>query len=124
MNSHRGQGYYDVPGRWHGTWDGEGGGAVFHHGRYIIDPFLWVAGSRVAEGFAYSGPMLRRIEHESLSQAVVRFENGATGIIHATLISHLDGHIPGPRGRITLMGRDAAIEIDGRQHRLKSVSDQ
>ena len=56
--------------------------------------------------------MLRTIEHDSLSQAVVRFENGATGLIHATLISHLSGSIPGIRGRITILGADAAIQID------------
>ena len=100
------------PRKWHGTWEGEGGGAVFHHGRYIIDPFLWVVGSRVAEVFAYSGPMLRTIEHDSLTQAVVAFENGATGYIHATLISHLSGNMPGIRGRINVLGQDAAIMID------------
>ncbi|MDP6107867.1 MAG: Gfo/Idh/MocA family oxidoreductase, partial [Candidatus Brocadiia bacterium] len=73
LNWYRGQAYYRG---WHGTWQGEGGGAAFHHGRYIIDPFLWVIGSLVTEVFAYSGPALRDIEHESLSQAVVRFENG------------------------------------------------
>ncbi len=121
LNSHRPQSYYGPvgesgsnfqPTKWHGAWDGEGGGAVFHHGRYIIDPFLWVVGSRVAEVFAYSGPTLRTIEHDSLSQAVVRFDNGATGFIHATLISHLSGSIPGVRGRIAILGRDAAIQID------------
>ena len=121
MHTYRDQEYYGPvggvgvdfrPRSWHGAWEGEGGGAVFHHGRYIIDPFLWVVGSRVAEVFAYSWPALRQIEHDSLTQAVVRFENGATGTIHATLISHLDGHIPGRRGRITILGRDAAIEID------------
>ena len=121
LNSYRPQSYYGPidkrggsfqPNKWHGTWDGEGGGAVFHHGRYIIDPFLWVVGTRVKEVFAYSGPMLRTIEHDSLTQAVVKYENGATGFIHATLISHLSGNIPGIRGRITLLGSEAAIQID------------
>ena len=121
LNSYRPQSYYGPidkrggsfqPNKWHGTWDGEGGGAVFHHGRYIIDPFLWVIGTRVKEVFAYSGPMLRTIEHDSLTQAVVKYENGATGFIHATLISHLSGNNPGIRGRITLLGSEAAIQID------------
>ena len=111
MNSYRGQGYYDVPGRWHGTWDGEGGGAVFHHGRYIIDPFLWVVGSRVEELFAYSGPMLRQIEHDSLTQAVVKFANGATGMIHASLIDQVGSGAPGARGHIQVFSADAALEI-------------
>ena len=121
MNSYRGQAYYGpvdesgrgfLPSTWQGTWQGEGGGAVFHHGRYIVDPFLWVVGSRVKEVFAYSGPMFRTIEHESLTQAVLKFENGATGAIHASLVNHLSGSIPGLRGQISLLGSDAAIRIN------------
>ena len=119
MNGYRPQSYFDPDspaGPWHGSWEGEGGGAAFHHGRYIIDPFLWVVGSRVVEVFAYSGPMLRRVEHDSLSQAVVRFANGATGIIHASLITH-----PQPRGhgnRIEILGQDASLFISPEENPL------
>ncbi len=106
LNWYRPQTYYR---RWAGTWEGEGGGAAFHHGRYIIDPFLWVVGSRIVEVFAYAGPMLRRIEHESLSQAVVRFANGATGSIHASLLNHEQPHTP--KGRIEILGHDASLLV-------------
>jgi len=96
---------------WMGTWEGEGGGSVFHHGRYIIDPFLWVVGSRVVEVFAYAGPMLRDIETDSLCQAVVKFSNGATGMIHTSLITHTTGLLRGARGRILIIGDDAAMAI-------------
>ena len=106
LNWYRPQRYY---GRWHGTWKGEGGGAAFHHGRYIIDPFLWVVGSRIVEVFAYAGPTLRKIETESLSQAVVRFDNGATGTIHATLLNHKQAQTP--EGRIEILGHDASMLV-------------
>ena len=106
LNWYRGQNYYRG---WHGTWDGEGGGAAFHHGRYILDPFLWVVGSPIVEVFAYAGPMLRQIEHESLSQAVVRFANGATGTIHASLLNHRQKLTP--EGRIEILGHDAALLV-------------
>ena len=106
LNWFRPQNYYK---RWHGTWEGEGGGASFHHGRYIIDPFLWVIGSRIVEIFAYSGPMLREIEHESLSQAIVKFENGATGSIHASLLNHKQPLTP--EGRIEVLGYDASMLV-------------
>ena len=106
LNWYRPQRYYK---RWHGTWDGEGGGASFHHGRYIIDPFLWVLGSRIVEIFAYSGPTLREIEHESLSQAVVKFDNGATGSIHASLLNHKQPLTP--EGRIEVLGYDASMLV-------------
>ena len=38
LNLFRPQQYFR-PGHWHGNWEGEGGTAVFHHGRYIIDTF-------------------------------------------------------------------------------------
>ena len=106
LNWFRPQNYYK---RWHGTWEGEGGGASFHHGRYIIDPFLWVIGSRIVEIFAYSGPMLREIEHESLSQAIVKFDNGATGGIHASLLNHKQ--LLTPEGRIEVLGYDASMLV-------------
>ena len=97
---------------WMGTWEGEGGGAVFHHGRYMIDPYLWVVGSRVAEVFAYSEPMLRRIETDSLTQALVRFDNGAIGTIHVSLVAHRDAVSPGKRGRITIYGERASLVVN------------
>ena len=106
LNWYRPQTYYRG---WHGTWDGEGGGAAFHHGRYILDPFLWVVNSPVVELFAYAGPMLRQVEHESLSQAVVRFANGATGSIHASLLNHRQPLTP--EGRIEILGYDAALLV-------------
>ena len=111
LNWYRGQSYYRG---WHGTWRGEGGGAAFHHGRYIIDPFLWVIGSRVTEVFAYSGPALRQIEHESLTQAVVRFENGTTGAIHASLLNHSQDLTA--QGRIEVLGQDVSLLVGEKYH--------
>ena len=96
---------------WHRTLDAEGGGVVFHHGRYIIDLFLCLVNSRIVEVFAYSGPMLRQIEHDRLSQAVLKFENGATGTIHPSLISHTVGQVRGLRGRIKILGSDAVVVL-------------
>ena len=107
---------------WMGTWEGEGGGAVFHHGRYLIDPYLWVAGSRVTEVFAYSEPMLRKIETDSLTQALVRFDNGAIGTIHASLVAHRDAVSPGKRGRITIYGERASLVVNQDSFRGRVVT--
>ena len=120
LNIYLPQGYYrqtPIQHRtWRGTWQGEGGGAAFHHGRYIIDPFLAVVGSPVVQVFAYSGPMLRKIEHDSLSQAVVKFANGATGVVHTSLITHTSSEMRertsvGNRGSISVAGYDAAMSV-------------
>ena len=107
---------------WMGTWEGEGGGAVFHHGRYMIDPYLWVAGSRITEVFAYSEPMLRKIETDSLTQALVRFDNGAIGTIHASLVAHRDAVSPGKRGRITIYGERASLVVNQDSFRGRVVT--
>jgi predicted dehydrogenase len=106
LNWYRPQSYYK---NWHGKWDGEGGGAAFHHGRYIIDPFLWVLGSRVEEVFAFAGPQLRDIEHENLTQAAVRYANGATGTVHASLLNHKQQLTPA--GRFEVLGHDASMLV-------------
>lgn len=106
LNWFRGQGYYRG---WHGTWDGEGGGAAFHHGRYIIDPFLWVVGSPVVEVFAYAAPQLRSLETESLTQALLQFANGAGGMLHASLLNHKQPLTP--EGRFEILGHDASLLV-------------
>jgi len=106
LNWFRGQGYYRG---WHGAWDGEGGGAAFHHGRYIIDPFLWVVGAPVVEVFAYAAPLLRRIETESLTQALLQFANGAAGMLHASLLNHKQPLTP--EGRFEILGHDASLLV-------------
>ena len=106
LNWFRGQGYYHG---WHGTWDGEGGGAAFHHGRYIIDPFLWVVGSPVVEVFASAAPQLRRLETESLTQALLQFANGAAGMLHASLLNHKQPLTP--EGRFEILGQDASLLV-------------
>ena len=107
---------------WMGTWDGEGGGAVFHHGRYLIDPYLWVVGARVTEVFAYSEPMLRRIETDSLTQALVKLDNGAMGTVHISLVSHRDAVSPGRRGRITIYGENASLAVNQESARGRVIT--
>ena len=106
LNWFRGQGYYRG---WHGTWDGEGGGAAFHHGRYIIDPFLWVVGAPVVEVFASAAPRLRQVETESLTQALLQFANGAAGMLHASLLNHKQPLTP--EGRFEILGHDASLLV-------------
>lgn len=107
LNWYRPQSYYRG---WHGTWEGEGGGAAFHHGRYVIEPFLWVLGSRAVEVFAYSTSALRDVEHESLTQAAVRYANGATGTIHASLLNHRQQLTP--QNRFEVLGRLASVLVN------------
>ena len=94
---------------WHGKFESEGGGAVFHHGRYVIEPFLFALGSPIVEVTAYSGPFLREIEHDSYSLALVRYANGAVGIIQGSLLHH--AHPQTEQARWEFVGHNASMVV-------------
>ena len=58
MHGFRDNAYYEAGGGsgkgWHGSFATEGGGCVYHHGRYQIEPFLYIIDSPIKEVFAYS----------------------------------------------------------------------
>ena len=107
INWYHQQSYY--MGGWHGTFDSEGGGAVFHHGRYVIEPFLFALGSPIVEVTAYSGPFLREIEHDSFSLALVRYANGAVGIVQGSLLHH--AHPQTEQSRWEFVGQNASMVV-------------
>ena len=91
----RGQSYYDS-GDWRGTWELDGGGALMNQGVHTVDLLVATMG-RPVEVFAYTGTLAHeRIEIEDVAVAVVRFENGALGVLHATTAAY-PGLAPGCR---------------------------
>jgi UDP-N-acetyl-2-amino-2-deoxyglucuronate dehydrogenase len=107
VNWYRTQAYFDSA-SWRGTWWGERGGALFHHGRYAIDLFLWLMGE-VDEVFAFTDTLVHRIEIEDTAVAVLRFRNGALGQILATTASHPHPQLPDQR--IVLWGSEATMTV-------------
>jgi len=107
INWYHQQSYY--MGGWHGKFDTEGGGAVFHHGRYVIEPFLFALGSPIVEVTAYSGGFLREIEHDSYSLALVRYANGAVGMVQGSLLHHQ--HPKTEQTRWEFVGQNASMVV-------------
>lgn len=104
---YRTQAYFDSA-AWRGTWWGERGGVLFHHGRYAIDLFLWLMGP-VVELHAYTGTLVHKIEIEDVGVVNLRFANGALGQILATHAAH-----PHPQlgdQRIAIWGSEATITV-------------
>jgi UDP-N-acetyl-2-amino-2-deoxyglucuronate dehydrogenase len=102
----RGQSYYDS-GDWRGTWELDGGGALMNQGVHTVDLLVAMMG-RPAEVFAYTGTLAhQRIEVEDAAVAVVRFESGALGVLHATTAAY-----PGLSARIQVHGDQGSIVID------------
>lgn len=79
----RGENYYkQAP--WRGTW-AQDGGALMNQCIHNIDLLRWMMGDEVSEVFAYTDNLIHPyIEAEDLGLAVVRFKNGAYGLIEGT----------------------------------------
>jgi UDP-N-acetyl-2-amino-2-deoxyglucuronate dehydrogenase len=102
----RGQSYYDS-GDWRGTWELDGGGALMNQGVHTVDLLVATMG-RPVEVFAYTDTLAhQRIEVEDAAVAVVRFENGALGVLHATTAAY-----PGLSARLQVHGDQGSIVID------------
>ena len=112
MHGFRDNSYYEAGGGsgkgWHGSFATEGGGCVYHHGRYQIEPFLYIIDSPIKEVFAYSKARFRNIEVDNITDALLLFENGAIGTVHASLLDRkLKDHAN--RGRIEVQGEHGGL---------------
>ncbi len=102
----RGQTYYDS-GDWRGTWALDGGGALMNQGVHTVD-LLVAALGRPVEVFAYTGTLAHeRIETEDVAVAVVKFANGALGVLHASTAAY-----PGLSARLQVHGDRGSVVIE------------
>ncbi|WP_409344697.1 Gfo/Idh/MocA family protein [Paenibacillus sp. MBLB4367] len=90
---------------WRGTWEMDGGGALMNQGIHGIDLLQWMMGG-VKSVFAYAAPLVRDIEVEDTAVAVVRFRNGAFGVIQGTTSVY-----PGQEARFELHGDSGTISF-------------
>jgi UDP-N-acetyl-2-amino-2-deoxyglucuronate dehydrogenase len=102
----REQKYYDQD-SWRGTWALDGG--VFsNQASHHVDLLEWMMGD-VESVFAKSATQLVNIEAEDTGIAVLRFRNGALGVIEATTATRpVD-----LEGSISVMGERGTVEIAG-----------
>jgi predicted dehydrogenase len=94
---------------WRGTWTGEGGGAFFHHARYVMDLYLWCIGTPVSEVFAWMGTRARAVEVEDVLTASLRFRDGSLGKVSATVGAV--GNTAIPRDRIEVFGERGSVSL-------------
>lgn len=102
----RTQQYYDQD-KWRGTWAYDGG--VFaNQASHHIDLLQWMMGE-VDSVYAMARTSLVRIETEDTGVVVLRFSNGALGVIEATTATR-------PKdleGSISILGELGSVEIGG-----------
>jgi UDP-N-acetyl-2-amino-2-deoxyglucuronate dehydrogenase len=102
----RPQEYYDQA-PWRGTWEFDGG-AFMNQASHYVDLIQWLVGP-VESVQAKTATMARRIEAEDSGAAILKFRNGAIGVIEVTMLTF-------PRnmeGSITLIGETGTVKIGG-----------
>lgn len=86
---YRSQYYYDE-GDWRATWAGEGGGVLLNQNPHNLDLFQWIFGMPKSVFAICENGKFHDIEAEDDVTALVKFENGATGVYVTST-----GDIPG-----------------------------
>jgi UDP-N-acetyl-2-amino-2-deoxyglucuronate dehydrogenase len=102
----RPQEYYDSA-SWRGTWEFDGG-AFMNQASHYVDLIQWLVGP-VESVIAKTATQARRIEAEDSGVAVMRFRNGAIGVIEVNVLTF-------PRnweGSITIIGERGTAKIGG-----------
>ncbi|CAG7618864.1 Gfo/Idh/MocA family protein [Paenibacillus allorhizosphaerae] len=94
--------YYKSAG-WRGTWALDGGGALMNQGVHGIDLIQWMMGD-IHSVFAHSKALVRDIEVEDTAVAVVKYKNGAFGVIQGTTSVY-----PGQETRFEVHGERGSI---------------
>jgi predicted dehydrogenase len=102
----RSQAYYDEGG-WKGTQALDGGGALMNQAIHNVDLLLWMMGD-VSHVTGFTATLAHeRIEVEDTAVAVLRFKNGALGVIQATTSVH-----PGYPKTISIHGDKGSAVIE------------
>ncbi|MBW2609735.1 MAG: Gfo/Idh/MocA family oxidoreductase [Deltaproteobacteria bacterium] len=106
------QDYYEDG--WHGTWEMDGG-VINQQAIHHIDALQWVCGS-ITDVCASQSQVLNELEAEDTTVAIVKFENGALGVIEATTAARPDDFeasisVVGEKG-IGVIGGIALNKID------------
>jgi UDP-N-acetyl-2-amino-2-deoxyglucuronate dehydrogenase len=102
----RPQDYYDAA-PWRGTWEFDGG-AFINQASHYVDLIQWLVGP-VESVVAKTATQARKIEAEDSGVAVLKFRNGALGVIEVNVLTH-------PRnweGSVTIIGETGTAKVGG-----------
>ncbi len=109
---YRSQAYYDAC-DWRGTWAMDGG-VLMNQSIHCLDLLEWFMGP-VESVQAYTATLGHAMEAEDVAVAVLRFGNGALGIVEGTTCAY-----PGLMVRLEIHGTDGTALIEDGQQRLLS----
>ena len=98
--------YYSRPIK--GSWKVEGGGALINQAVHQVDILLWLIGRVKSVTAEWQLGALHKIESEDVISSVMRYENGATGVIQAST-----AFWPGYTERLEIHGTRGTAIISG-----------
>jgi predicted dehydrogenase len=101
---YRSQAYYDS-GEWRATWELDGGGCLMNQGVHYVDLVQWLMGP-VQSVYAICDTLSHDIVVEDCAAAVLRYANGAIGVIEATTSA-----APGLDWRIEIQGDQGSVSL-------------
>ncbi len=108
--------YYSRPVK--GSWDAEGGGALINQGIHQVDIARWLCGD-VTEVFGqWQLGAVHDIESEDIVNALLRYANGATGVIQAST-----AFWPGYTERVEIHGTKGTAVLSGDKLTVWDVRD-
>ena len=102
----RTQEYYDS-GKWRGTWDLDGGGALMNQAIHNVDLLQWLMGPVVSVQAMTALLVHDRIEVEDTAVAALRFQSGALGVIEAATSA-----FPGLLKRTEIHGENGSARVE------------
>lgn len=115
---YRDQKYYDSA-QWRGTWELDGGGVLMNQAIHYIDLLQWMMGP-VEEVYGICSTLSHdRIEVEDTATAILKFKNGAQGVIEGTTSAY-----PGISSRIELHGQKGSVLIENNKIKLWEFVDK
>jgi predicted dehydrogenase len=108
--------YYGRPIK--GSWAVEGGGALINQAIHQIDILRWLGGPVADVTAMWQLGALHKIESEDVANALLRFENGATGVVQASTAMW-----PGYSERVEIHGAKGTAVITGDKLTVWDVRD-
>ena len=102
---YRTQQYYDS-GKWRGTWNLDGGGALMNQSIHTIDLLYYLAGDVISVSAFADRTIHNRIEVEDIAVAILRFKSGAVGVIEGSTACYSP---TGHAAEVHICGSDGSI---------------
>jgi UDP-N-acetyl-2-amino-2-deoxyglucuronate dehydrogenase len=102
----RSQEYYDSV-KWRGTWKFDGGGALMNQAIHSVDLLQWYMGPVVSVQALTACLGHSNIEVEDSAVAILKFANGALGVIEGTVAV-----FPGSYKRIEILGTEGSVVME------------